>query len=141
MSEANNCECNEQLCKTSKTRGRFLCLEIGTNKTRGRFLCLEIGTNIARQRNRPLDLWNEMDRLGARFLISGHTHTCEVLSKENAQAAPYLAAHPSMTAYIDGGITKEDGYIASKLTLTPQSVQIEAADDVGNKVVNETFSW
>lgn len=88
-----------------------------------------------------LAAWNEMDRLGARFLISGHTHTCEVLSKENAQAAPYLAAHPSMTAYIDGGITKEGGYIASKLTLTPQSVQIEAADDVGNKVVNEMFSW
>ena len=53
----------------------------------------------------------------------------------------YLVYAIPMFFYIDGGITKEDGYIASKLTLTPQSVQIEAADDVGNKVVNETFSW
>jgi|GEM_PF-589902 len=88
-----------------------------------------------------LAAWNEMDRLGARFLISGHTHVCEFLNRENTQAAPYLAAHPSITAYIDGGIQSNKNYIASKLTLSPTGVHFEAADNTGEKVMDTTLPW
>ena len=65
----------------------------------------------------------------------------EFLNRENTQAAPYLAAHPSITAYIDGGIQSNKNYIASKLTLSPTGVHFEAADNTGEKVMDTTLPW
>lgn len=84
--------------------------------------------------------WDKLQQLGARFMLSGHTHTCEFLDDDNPEAKEYLAAYPDITTYIDGG-HKGDTYTASKLTLTKQGVHIEAADNSGNKVIDKSFKW
>ncbi len=84
--------------------------------------------------------WEVLDRMHARFMISGHTHHCEFLDADNPDAQPYLAAYPDITTYIDGGHAGKT-YIASKLTLTEQSVHFEAVDNFGNRVIDEVLDW
>ena len=84
--------------------------------------------------------WDAFSSLGARFVISGHTHVCKFLTGENEVEQEYLDAYPGITTYIDGG-HRGDTYIASKLTLTPQGVRFEAVSNSGETVVDETLPW
>ncbi len=84
--------------------------------------------------------WDAFSALGARFVLSGHKHTCEFLSAKDEDYRPYAEAYPNITAYIDGGHSGKT-YIASKLTLTPKEVQIEAVNNRGAEVENRVLPW
>lgn len=83
--------------------------------------------------------WNELDRLGATLVISGHNHHCRLLGETEAEKA-MLAAHPDITGYFDGG-NQGDTYIASKLTLSPEEIHIEAYSNTGEKVLEHNVAW
>ncbi len=86
--------------------------------------------------------WDKIDELGARFVISGHTHKCEFLDdSEEENKAEYLKAYPSVTTYFDGGHKGNSYYIASKLTLTPSGAHFEAADNKGERIMDKTLKW
>ncbi|MBR3552871.1 MAG: metallophosphoesterase [Clostridia bacterium] len=86
--------------------------------------------------------WDAFSALGARFVISGHTHTCEFLDGDTETEQEYLTAYPGITTYIDGGYNQfTKTYIASKLTLTPQGAHFEAVDQAGSVIQNEVRTW
>ena len=85
--------------------------------------------------------WDEIDRIGTRLIISGHTHNCRLISAENGgREAELLTAHPDIIGYMDGGKNGET-YIASKLTLTAEGFSIEAMNNLGEEVFTESFAW
>lgn len=85
--------------------------------------------------------WNELDRLGTRLILSGHTHQCRLLGTADDEAEKaMLSAHPGIIGYMDGGKT-DNGYVASKMTLSPDSFSLEAYNNNGEKVFNENFKW
>ena len=83
--------------------------------------------------------WNELDRLGTTLVISGHNHHCRLLGETEAEQA-MLDAHPDITGYFDGG-NQGDTYIASKLTLSPEEIHIEAYSNTGEKVMDHNVAW
>ena len=85
--------------------------------------------------------WNEIDRIGTRLIISGHTHNCRLISADNGgREAELLTAHPDIIGYMDGGKNGET-YIASKLTLTADGFSIEAVNNLGEAILEENFAW
>ncbi|MBQ9507793.1 MAG: hypothetical protein IJR51_11610 [Clostridia bacterium] len=84
--------------------------------------------------------WDEFARLGVRFVVSGHTHRCRFVDGADEVEQAMLSAHPDITAYIDGG-NSSGTFIASKLTLSPSGVLFEAADQNGNRVMEEEKGW
>lgn len=83
--------------------------------------------------------WNEIDRLGARLMISGHTHHCRLIGETDDEKA-FLSAYPDIVGYMDGGNQKQQ-YIASKMTLSPESIYLEAFTDSGEKVFDHSIAW
>lgn len=83
--------------------------------------------------------WNELDRLGARLMISGHSHDCRLLGVNDGEKA-MLDAHPDIVGYMDGG-NRDKRYIASKLTLSAEKIDIEAFDNLGEKVFEHSMAW
>ena len=86
------------------------------------------------------EAWDALSALGARFMLSGHTHRCEFIDSDNPDAAEYLERYPGITTYIDGGHSGKT-YVASKITLFPGGVHFEAADNFGNNVIDSTLEW
>lgn len=84
--------------------------------------------------------WNELDRLGVRLVLSGHTHTCRFVGDGSDREKEAAAAHPDITAYMDGG-KKGDDFIASKMTLSSEGIKLEAFDNYGSKVFDEVLDW
>jgi len=84
--------------------------------------------------------WDAFSSLGARFVVSGHKHTCEFLDGDSEAEREYLDAYPGITTYLDGG-HKGKTYIASKLTLSPQGVHFEAISNAGESVIDQTLPW
>ena len=85
--------------------------------------------------------WNELDRVGTRLLLSGHYHDCRLLGSTNAEdELSMLSAHPNITGYIDGGKIN-GGFVASKMTLSPDGFILEAYNNNGEKVFNQNFEW
>lgn len=84
--------------------------------------------------------WDAISKLGARFVVSGHTHFCRFLDGRTDQEIEYLEAYPDISIYIDGGHSGTN-YIASKLTLTPDGVHFEAVYQDGDYAVDETVPW
>ncbi len=85
--------------------------------------------------------WNELDRIGTRLILSGHTHQCRLLGTTDDEAEKsILSAHPDIIGYMDGGKT-DNGYVASKMTLSPDGFTLEAYNNNGEKVFNEKFEW
>lgn len=83
--------------------------------------------------------WNEFDRLGAKLVISGHSHDCRLLGGNETEDA-MISTHPNITGYMDGG-NREDKYVASKMTLSNENIYIEAYDHFGEKVFEHTINW
>lgn len=75
--------------------------------------------------------YKELQRLGARVMLSGHEHVCEIKQNEKA---------PDIVTYIDGGNCSE-GYVASMLTLSENGFEIKAVSDSGTEILNEQFTW
>jgi hypothetical protein len=85
--------------------------------------------------------WNEIDRIGTRLILSGHYHDCRLLGSTNAEdELSMLSAHPDIIGYIDGG-KMNGGFVASKMTLSPDGFTLEAYNNNGEKVFNENFEW
>ncbi len=84
--------------------------------------------------------WNELDRLGATLVISGHSHQCRFVGDDNEHEKEVMEKHPEIKAYMDGGNSGED-YIASKLTISESEILIEAYTDSGEKVFDEKVNW
>lgn len=85
--------------------------------------------------------WDELDRIGTRLIISGHTHTCRLLSSEaDGIEGEIFTAHPDTIGYMDGGKSGKN-YIASKLTLSKDGFAIEAYDNLGQEIFRDSFTW
>ena len=84
--------------------------------------------------------WNELDRLGADLMISGHEHSCRFIDEANDKEKEHKENHPDTVTYIDGG-KSGDEYIASLLTLNDIGFEIRAVNTKGDEVINETFNW
>ncbi len=84
--------------------------------------------------------WNELDRLGAALLISGHSHQCRFVGDDSEYEKEVMQKHPEIKAYMDGG-NNGDRYIASKLTISDSEILIEAYTNHGEKVFDETVAW
>lgn len=85
--------------------------------------------------------WGELDRLNTRLILSGHTHQCRLLgTTEDEAEKAMLSAYPDIIGYMDGG-KSDNGYVASKMTLTPDSFTLVAYNNNGENVFNETFEW
>lgn len=88
-----------------------------------------------------LSAWDELDRIGTRLILSGHTHTCRLLSKDaDGKEGEIFTAHPDIIGYMDGGKSGKN-YIASKLTLSKDGFTIEAYDNLGQEVFLDSFTW
>lgn len=83
--------------------------------------------------------WNELDRLGARLVISGHTHECRIIG-EREEEKEFLSAHSGIVGYMDGG-NREDEYVASKMTLSSDKILLEAYNNFGDKVLEHSIDW
>lgn len=84
--------------------------------------------------------WNEIDRLGARIMISGHNHVCRFLGEESEYEKEIFSAHPNIIGYLDGGKVG-DTYIASKLTISPDGLNIKAVNVEGEELFDKNFEW
>lgn len=84
--------------------------------------------------------WNEIDRLGARIMISGHNHVCRFLGEESEYEKEIFSAHPNIIGYLDGGKVG-DTYIASKLTISPDGLNIKAVNVEGEELLDKNFEW
>ena len=85
--------------------------------------------------------WNELDRLGTRLILSGHTHQCRLLgSTESEDELSMLSAHPDIIGYMDGG-KSDGGYVASRMTLSPDGFTLEAYNNNGEQVFDQNFEW
>ena len=86
------------------------------------------------------EIWDKLNDLGVRFEISGHIHKCRFLDGSTDEEKEYAEAYPSITTYIDGGVSGNN-YIASKITIDPENVHFEAADRKGEVIQDETLPW
>ncbi len=84
--------------------------------------------------------WAELDRLGTRFMLSGHHHDCRILGENEGYEKQVKEKYPDIIAYLDGG-KMNDGYVASMLTLNAEGFELKAVDDSGNEILKEEFPW
>ncbi len=91
------------------------------------------------EENLSEEAWNEIDRLGTKLIISGHSHDCRLLGS-NDNEKEMLSAHTGITGYMDGG-NRDDKYVASKMTLSAKQIHLEAYDSLGEKVFDHIINW
>lgn len=84
--------------------------------------------------------WAELDRIGARMMLSGHNHKCRFLGDGSENEKEIFGLYPHITGYLDGGKVGDD-YIASKLTLSPEGFNIKAVSYTGTGIFDEKFKW
>lgn len=83
--------------------------------------------------------WDELGRLDAKLIISGHHHQCRFLGENDAEKE-LLSRADGIVGYIDGGKVKKD-FIASMLTLSKDGFEIRAVDNNNTEHMNEFFEW
>ena len=84
--------------------------------------------------------WAELDRLGARLIISGHEHSCRFIGANEGYEQEVKEKYPDIIGYLDGG-KSGDNFIASMLTLTEDGFEIKAVNNLDEEILNEEFSW
>lgn len=84
--------------------------------------------------------WDEIDRLGTRLIISGHTHQCRLIGEGSEEEQKIFSAHPGIIGYMDGG-KQEKIYTASKMTLSADGIGLTAYNNLGEKVFEDSFGW
>ena len=84
--------------------------------------------------------WAELDRLGVRLMISGHTHQCRLIGEADDREKEIFGRYPNIIGYMDGGKSGEN-YIASKLTLSADGISLYACNMNGEEIFNEQFAW
>lgn len=83
--------------------------------------------------------WKEVARLGAKLMISGHNHDCRLVGTGGSEAE-FLSAYPGITVYLDGG-NMSGTYVASKMTLSADTIYLEAYRNNGEKLFEHTIQW
>lgn len=84
--------------------------------------------------------WAEINRLGARMMLSGHHHQCRFLGDVWENEREIFGLYPNIVGYLDGGKVGDD-YIASKLTLSADGFNIKAVSYTGTEIFDENFEW
>ena len=84
--------------------------------------------------------WAELDRIGARMMLSGHHHQCRFLGDGSDNEKEIFGLYPDIVGYLDGGKVCDD-YIASKLTLSAEGFNIKAVSYTGTEIFDESFEW
>ncbi|MBQ1966798.1 MAG: metallophosphoesterase [Clostridia bacterium] len=84
--------------------------------------------------------WAEINRLGARMMLSGHNHKCRFLGDGSDAEKEIFGLYPNIVGYLDGGKVGDD-YIASKLTLSADGFNIKAVSYTGTEIFDENFTW
>ncbi len=84
--------------------------------------------------------WNEIDRIGARLMISGHTHQCRLIGTAEGKEQEFFAAHPDIIGYMDGGKSGKT-YTASMLTVDSEGFSLKAVNNLGENIFSESFEW
>lgn len=84
--------------------------------------------------------WAELDRIGARMMLSGHHHQCRFLGDGSDNEKEIFGLYPDIVGYLDGGKVGDD-YIASKLTLSAEGFNIKAVSYTGTEIFDESFEW
>ncbi|MBR2419036.1 MAG: hypothetical protein IKB12_10420, partial [Clostridia bacterium] len=84
--------------------------------------------------------WAEINRLGARMMLSGHHHQCRFLGDVWENEREIFGLYPHILGYLDGGKVGDD-YIASKLTLSADGFNIKAVNVEGEQIFDENFEW
>lgn len=74
--------------------------------------------------------WKELQRLGARLMMSGHEHKLRLVGADN-EAEKALVG--DTTAFIDGGHLNPR-YVASVMTINEDDILLESFNDLGEKV-------
>ncbi len=84
--------------------------------------------------------WAELDRLGVRLMISGHTHQCRIIGEANDREQEVFAKYPHIVGYMDGGERGGD-YVASKMTLSADGITLYACNMAGEEIFNTQLAW
>ena len=84
--------------------------------------------------------WNELYRLGAGLIMSGHLHQCRFIGQGVEAEKEMTSLYPDITGYIAGGDMNGE-YVASVVTFGEKEIIIKAIDNSGKTVFNESIEW
>ncbi len=84
--------------------------------------------------------WGELDRLGARLIMSGHIHQCRFLGTGDEKEQAMSSRFPDIASYVVGGYSNDE-YVASFVTFGEKEILIEAFDNSGIKIFDEALTW
>lgn len=84
--------------------------------------------------------WQELDRIGARLMISGHEHQCRILGDGSEREAEIFSKYPHIAGYLDGGKTGKD-FIATKMTLSEEGIDLLSINNYGETVLETSYEW
>ncbi len=84
--------------------------------------------------------WQELDRIGARLMISGHEHQCRLLGDGSDREKEIFSRYPNIAGYLDGGKLEED-FIATKMTLSDEGIDLISIDNHGQTVLESSYEW
>ena len=85
--------------------------------------------------------WAELDRIGARMMLSGHYHQCRFLGDGSEDEKEIFGLYPNIVGYLDGGKCGDNDYVASKLTLSADGFNIKAVSYKDTEIFDEDFEW
>ena len=84
--------------------------------------------------------WQELDRIGTRLMISGHYHQCRTLGDGSEREAEIFSRYPHIAGYLDGGKSDKD-YIATKMTLSDEGIDMISIDNHGKTILEASYQW
>ena len=84
--------------------------------------------------------WQELDRIGTRLMISGHYHQCRTLGDGSERETEIFSRYPHIAGYLDGGKSDKD-YIATKMTLSDEGIDMISIDNHGKTILEASYQW
>lgn len=84
--------------------------------------------------------WQELSRIGTRLMISGHQHQCRILGNGSEREAEIFSKYPNIAGYLDGGKAEKD-FIATKMTLSPERIDLISIDNHGETILETSYEW
>ena len=84
--------------------------------------------------------WGELDRLGARLIMSGHIHQCRFLGTGDEREQAMANKFPDIASYVVGGHS-DGGYVASFVTFSDNDILIKAYNNSGENVFDQQLEW
>lgn len=84
--------------------------------------------------------WHHLETYRVSLMLSGHSHECRLVGEGDEDEKAFAAAHPGIVGYMVGGMN-EKTFVATKMTLSDETVKLEAFDNKGSKVFDKAFLW